>query len=183
MIERLLELMRMKNLTSSQLADAIGVQRSGISHFVSGRNKPSLEFILKILNYFPDVNPDWILFGKNPIFRNESLNSAASGDQILPAESSNISEDKTQIDPQSSFLGELFSGSIDTEQNRSKEIKRTIAKQEAKLQPSKIKSDDTLKNDTVEYEKTTPGLPDRGSTIEKVLVFYKNRKFREYLPE
>ena len=58
MIERILELMRMKNLTFSQLADTLGVQRSGISHFVSGRNKPSLEFILKIFNQFPDVNPD-----------------------------------------------------------------------------------------------------------------------------
>ena len=69
MIQRLLELMKIKNLTSSQLADAIGVQRSGISHFFSGRNKPSLEFILKILAFFPDVNPDWLLFGKEPVFR------------------------------------------------------------------------------------------------------------------
>ncbi|MEI6887733.1 MAG: helix-turn-helix domain-containing protein [Bacteroidales bacterium] len=71
MIGRLLELMRIKNMTSSQLADTIGVQRSGISHFVSGRNKPSLEFILKILKEFPDVNPDWMLFGNEPVFRND----------------------------------------------------------------------------------------------------------------
>ncbi len=63
--------MRIKNMTSSQLADTIGVQRSGISHFVSGRNKPSLEFILKILKEFPDVNPDWMLFGNEPVFRND----------------------------------------------------------------------------------------------------------------
>lgn len=84
MIQRLLELMRMKNLTSSQLADTIKVQRSGISHFVSGRNKPSLEFILKILNHFPDVNPDWMLFGRDPVYRD--------GTFVLPSSNSESNE-------------------------------------------------------------------------------------------
>ena len=63
MIERILELMKQKNLTPSQFADEIGIQRSGISHLISGRNKPSLEFIMKVLKRYPDVKAEYLLYG------------------------------------------------------------------------------------------------------------------------
>lgn len=50
--------------TASSFAEKIGVQRSSISHILSGRNKPSLEFILKILASFPEVELYWLLNGK-----------------------------------------------------------------------------------------------------------------------
>lgn len=50
--------------TASSFAEKIGVQRSSISHILSGRNKPSLEFILKILSSFPEVELYWLLNGK-----------------------------------------------------------------------------------------------------------------------
>jgi hypothetical protein len=40
------------------------VQRSSLSHLLSGRNKPSLDFILKIVDVFPDVDLYWILNGR-----------------------------------------------------------------------------------------------------------------------
>lgn len=49
------------NLTASSLAKALGVEASAISHIRSGRNKPSYDFVVKILRAFPDVNPDWLL--------------------------------------------------------------------------------------------------------------------------
>lgn len=51
-------------ITAASLADKIAVQRSSISHILSGRNKPSLEFVLKILNEFPEVELYWLLNGK-----------------------------------------------------------------------------------------------------------------------
>lgn len=51
-------------LNASSFADKIGVQRSSMSHLLSGRNKPSLDFVLKILDVFPDVDLYWILNGK-----------------------------------------------------------------------------------------------------------------------
>ena len=63
MIERIIEIMRRKNVSPSQFADEIGIQRSGMSHLISGRNKPSLEFVLKVLKRFPDVVPVWFLLG------------------------------------------------------------------------------------------------------------------------
>lgn len=63
MIDRIRALIKLKNLNAAQFADAIGVQRSSISHVLSGRNKPSLEFVQKILKTFPDINSDWLLSG------------------------------------------------------------------------------------------------------------------------
>ena len=51
-------------LSASKFADTIQVQRSSISHLLSGRNKPSLDFILKIVNQYDTVSLDWLLLGK-----------------------------------------------------------------------------------------------------------------------
>ena len=50
--------------TASSFAEKIGVQRSSISHILSGRNKPSLDFVLKVLSVFPEVELYWLLNGK-----------------------------------------------------------------------------------------------------------------------
>lgn len=50
--------------SASSFAEKIGVQRSSISHILSGRNKPSLDFIMKVLSSFPEVELYWLLNGK-----------------------------------------------------------------------------------------------------------------------
>ena len=61
---RLKEVMEYHHLTASLFAEKIDVQRSSISHIISGRNKPSLDFILKVTNTFKDVDIYWLLNGK-----------------------------------------------------------------------------------------------------------------------
>lgn len=56
---------RMSNHTASSFSEAIGVQRSSVSHILSGRNKPSLDFLQKVLNTFPRVNGHWLLTGEH----------------------------------------------------------------------------------------------------------------------
>ena len=63
-IKRLEVIFDYYSLSASGFADKIGVQRSSLSHLLSGRNKPSLDFILKILDVFPEVDLYWILNGK-----------------------------------------------------------------------------------------------------------------------
>ena len=60
---RLKKVMETHQLTASLFADKIGVQRSSISHILSGRNKPSLDFILKVTSVFSDVDIQWLLNG------------------------------------------------------------------------------------------------------------------------
>ena len=78
-IKRLEIILDYYSLNASSFADKIGVQRSSMSHLLSGRNKPSLDFILKIIEIFPDVDLYWILNGKGFFPKNsetsEDLNS------------------------------------------------------------------------------------------------------------
>lgn len=64
MIQRVRQLITTKNMTSSGFADRVGVPRSTISHILSGRNKPSLELVQKILDAFPDIRTEWLVRGK-----------------------------------------------------------------------------------------------------------------------
>jgi transcriptional regulator with XRE-family HTH domain len=63
MNKRLLHIMEFYNLSPSAFADEIGVVRSSISHIISGRNKPGVDLIQKVLGKFKDVNPYWLLLG------------------------------------------------------------------------------------------------------------------------
>lgn len=62
--ERLKKIMEYYGLTASALAESIEIQRSSISHLLSGRNKPSLDFVLKVLEKYPEVELYWLLNGK-----------------------------------------------------------------------------------------------------------------------
>src|SRR5690554_1551133 len=62
--ERLQKVLDYYGLSASAFADAIEVNRSSISHLLSGRNKPSLEFVLKVLEKYPEVKLYWLLNGK-----------------------------------------------------------------------------------------------------------------------
>jgi hypothetical protein len=59
-----------KEMNASQFSESIGVQRSIISHIMSKRKyNPSLDIVTKILNRFPEINPDWLLFGNGDMKR------------------------------------------------------------------------------------------------------------------
>jgi transcriptional regulator with XRE-family HTH domain len=64
--ERLHLVLKLHNLSPSAFADQLGVQRSNVSHVLSGRNKPSLDFLEKIVLKFPRVNAHWLLTGEMP---------------------------------------------------------------------------------------------------------------------
>lgn len=61
--------------SASSFAEKIGVQRSSISHILSGRNKPSLDFILKILSTYPEVDLYWLFNGKGKFPSEEETKS------------------------------------------------------------------------------------------------------------
>ena len=62
-------------LSASVFADKMGVQRSGLSHLMSGRNKPSLDFVMKIIENFPEVDFYWLLNGKGNFPKQEAKNN------------------------------------------------------------------------------------------------------------
>jgi transcriptional regulator with XRE-family HTH domain len=67
--DRIVEFLKAENISSANFAAEIGVQPSGISHIISGRNKPSLDFIVKMLNRYHSLSTDWLLFGKGKMMK------------------------------------------------------------------------------------------------------------------
>jgi transcriptional regulator with XRE-family HTH domain len=76
MKDRLKELMTQLSVSAAELADKIGVQRSSISHILSGRNLPSSQFIEKLLNTYPEVDARWLITGKGVMFRSGGISNA-----------------------------------------------------------------------------------------------------------
>lgn len=63
-IQRLKRVLGHYGFNPSQFADKVGVQRSSVSHVLSGRNRPSLDFVMKVMAAFPEVDLYWLLNGK-----------------------------------------------------------------------------------------------------------------------
>lgn len=131
MVDRILEIMKLKNLTPSQFADEIGIQRSGMSHLLSGRNKPSLEFVMKVLKRYPEVKADWLLHGAT--YSEVVLNS-------------------------------------DAENPQTKEATLFKTAENVGVKPANPQIRMPLEN-----------KPNKKT--EKIIIFYEDRSFREYLPE
>lgn len=62
--KRLQKIIDFYDLTATSFSEKIAFNRSTISHILSGRNKPSLEFVIKVLEAYPDVDFYWLLNGK-----------------------------------------------------------------------------------------------------------------------
>lgn len=69
MNSRLRELLTLEGLNSKQFADKLGIQASNVSHIMNGRNRPGYDFIIKTLESFPRVSPDWLLLGHGEMYR------------------------------------------------------------------------------------------------------------------
>ncbi len=133
MINRISKILKTKNLTSAKFADEIGVQRSSVSHVLSGRNKPSLEFIQKILKTYPEIDTNWLLFGKGDIL---AINTQSGNMIDFPEDTDAIrSEDITKYQkaeskpesPKKSVINDLFDNKSDNDQLKQKKIEKIIA--------------------------------------------------------
>lgn len=89
MNNRIIELIKAENLTAIKFAERLDVQPSNISHIISGRNKPGYDFIVKVLERFPTINPDWLLLGKGSMYKSNSKAQVVS----------NLENNNPKVDP------------------------------------------------------------------------------------
>ncbi len=143
MKDRIIQLLNSEGLSASKFADIIGVQRSSMSHIISGRNNPSLDFIQKIIRSFPNVSGDWLISGSGEMDKQQSSTSLF---QDLPKDENSASHQSTQPPK------------LKKEANESAHAK---ANQMPELDASAFLS---------------------GKRIEKVVVFYSDKTFKEYNP-
>lgn len=131
MKEKLEFLLRTKSLTATTLARLLEIQPSGISHILSGRNKPSFDLVVKILRAFPDINPDWLILDDERVYRDEVPSSSVppttpqevggSHASSLPAASENMTSLEGNDEIKNEQLS-IFSSS----QSRGKTVERVI---------------------------------------------------------
>ena len=136
MQDQIQEILRREDLSSSQFADKIGVQRSSVSHVLSGRNKPGFDFIHKILNAFPGINADWLITGYGEMYKKRGT------------------------------AEELFDGPFS---------ETSPAKEERKLSAP-------VETPGLKDQVATPEMPKKRE-VERVIVFYTDKTFREYRTE
>lgn len=157
---RLQHLMDKEGISPTRFAEIVGVQRSSVSHILSGRNNPSLDFIQKILVAFPRLNSDWLITGKGDVYR-QITNQTNNSD--TPTTEKQTNDKSTQ---------NLFS----------------LLKDEA---PAKYNVPQKSGIDTyIQTPKDTQPDPDgaiisqelANGSVEKIVIFYKDRTFREYRP-
>ncbi|QOG00915.1 helix-turn-helix transcriptional regulator [Flavobacterium sp. MDT1-60] len=151
-VKRLEIILDYYNLNASSFADKIGVQRSSMSHLLSGRNKPSLDFVMKILEVFPDVDLYWILNGKGnfPKTEDESLNSK----QDIASE---IVKPLAPISSNENFIGGNLFSEINYKEDEKSETRNSV-------------------------EAKNSNLISTEGEIEKIVFFYKNGTFKVYIP-
>lgn len=101
-VNRLGILLETYEFSASAFADKIGVQRSSLSHLLSGRNRPSLDLILKIKECFPELNLDWLIQGKGEISNDK--NAVKSTPTSAPP-SPTLSDKKNVHEPNHASLG------------------------------------------------------------------------------
>ena len=147
--------MEYKGISPSELADTIGVQRSNITHVLNGRNKPSFQFIEKMLQIYPDLNAKWLLLGTGTMVDGpvKSRNLFDQGNEItnkVPLKTERIAENPIPTEQQPVQVPEMIVPPI---------------------------SDKTNAIPTIEDQIFSSEKP-----IERLIVFYNDATFKVYNP-
>jgi len=152
MEQRLIQLLQSEGMNPTRFAERIGVQRSSISHILSGRNKPSYDFIIKILDSFPSVNPDWLLRGKGLMYKSDLPLQPGLFDKIETV--SGELNDTHETEPASRSMDSENQASYGPEKNPAGSLENLTEISETHM----------------------------NKRIEKIIILYSDKTFSDYLP-
>lgn len=167
---RLKQFLTMEELSPATFADKLGIQRSGISHLLAGRNKPSYDFITRMLDRFPDLSAEWLLMGKGKPYKEASAHPAKAvhqpenGSQDANFPGFAPEDDFPLEDPQPSFEQQLFGNEgIDVTNEPAQPLENPIF--------------DTFSgNDT---PISAPQKANPGRRITRITIFYSDGTYEE----
>ncbi|WP_083940506.1 helix-turn-helix transcriptional regulator [Rudanella lutea] len=158
--DKIKQILLTKGYSPSHFADEIGVQRSSISHILSGRNRPSFDIIQKIIKRFPDLGFEWILEDDAPSPSPFNRSSGPSNPSL-----------------RGSFLND--SATIDT-------ISRSQSALPNRTNRTEISGIREEEFSTPFTEPITPATNTANSMskkrVERILIFYTDGSFQEYNP-
>jgi len=130
MKERLLEFLKRENKSSAQLAEEIGVQASGISHILSGRNNPSLDFVLKMLEKYQFLSTEWLLFGKGSMYIEARMQNLFDNDVADTTENDRMrnrnQQTRNDIDFQDVIKDKLIEDSVQSDYKATSDVVKIV---------------------------------------------------------
>lgn len=203
MNKRISLVLRAKNITPSQFAEELGVQRSGISHILNGRNKPSLEFIQKLIKQYPDISMNWLMFGEGPMMNPYPVKEAVVQKIASPSKpvmmelfetSKEAIENITQGINDEVYNNQDTFNHIDQEEDKIVLHEEKIDEQPPVLNKQFENREASGKQKTVEVENSestarslnrTDNInqsKSNGKKIKRIVIFYEDRSFVEYMP-
>lgn len=170
--ERIAKVIAYTELPPSEFADEIEVQRSTISHITSGRNKPSLDFLIKIKNRFPELEWNWLIEGKGEMVEEDKKDTQ-------PKKPEQITEPTTLPDLFSLINDEAF-GITELEDRVAPKIVSESATRERRADNQEISDSQRLENNAQPEQIQNAG--NQSNKITRIVFFYDNGKFETYEP-
>jgi transcriptional regulator with XRE-family HTH domain len=181
MRERLQEILDTENLSPSRFAELIGVQRSSVSHILSGRNRPGLDFLQKVLVHFEHISPDWLISGKGPYKRylaekNENTQVRNSGKS--PNTAGTIEFPETPPAKEEDRVPYLNR----QESTESKRKAGPHSRYEKTAQTSPDNNVNASPTNADPESKDANPKPESGKRIVKTILFYEDQTFEVFYP-
>ncbi len=181
MINRINLILQAKNITAKQFAEEIGIQPSGMSHILSGRNNPSLEFVNKVIRRYPEIDANWLLLGKGQMYGQLGMRNEESGirNQGFSSEPTlfSIPEDTPSPAPIANSIPEPDPIPEPMEEEREENRK---AENLQDLQD--FVSAEREQEKEQEKKEPAPISTDKRRLV-KILFFYEDHSFEEYRPQ
>ena len=171
---RIQKIIQYSMLTASEFADEIGVQRSNISHIISGRNKPSLDFIIKIKDRFPEIQWEWIIEGKG-----EMTKSTLSPTSL---QESKINFSEKEKNSETDLFSIINPPSYPTTENKSIPNPLELNISAPNIEKEKINDSQTLEEESILSENNNNNNQNSKTKIKKIIILYENGKFEAYEP-
>jgi transcriptional regulator with XRE-family HTH domain len=154
--EKIESIMKNENLNSAQFAAEIGIQGSTLSHIINGRNNPSLDVLVKILNRFRTISSDWLILGVGSMSRGEKQSQTLTlfDDLNENASKSDISDNKTN--------------------------EKTVSTSSSIQQKSKDASVETIQTFPEAHNNYIPIIETTIKSVHKIIVYYTDNTFQEF---
>ena len=170
--ERISKVIAYSELSLSEFADEIEVQRSSISHITSGRNKPSLDFLMKIKTRFPELEWEWLIEGAGEMLK---IMVTPTQDDAVPEK------------PKQTSLPDLFSlindeafGVTESEDRIGIDVPQESDITEQRVEKEKIS--DSQRLEIPQPNLITESTDKQEVKVKRIVFFYENGKFETFEP-
>ena len=170
--ERIVKVIEYSTLSASEFADEVEVQRSNISHITSGRNKPSLDFIVRIKDRFPEISWDWLIKGDGEMLSQKNSEEATT----LPSSS-------TPNEKESTSLPDLFT--LINEETIPEKIVTSENSRESDISDQSTESkkiNDSQRLEQQEIPKNIEITDNQQNKVKRIVFFFENGTFEIFEP-